>query len=94
MKILVGGLLESQQRHLKKACPENVELRFVGADRDPQVWRRMGKNCDICILITDFVNHKHGEAWAAAGCHVVRHTGGVSRLKELIAEIAQQNRAP
>lgn len=87
MKVLIGGLLPTQQRAIEAACPSGIELRFVATDKDPRVWGRAGKRCDYCILITDFVGHKHGEGLEAAGCNVVRHTGGVTRLKKLLLEL-------
>jgi len=92
MKVLIGGLLPTQQRIIKAACPAGIELRFVAADKDPRVWGRVGRHCDYCILITDFVGHKHSEGLEAAGCKVIRHTGGITRLKELLRELTE--RAP
>jgi len=92
MKVLIGGLLPTQQRIIKAACPAGIELRFVAADKDPRVWGRVGRHCDYCILITDFVGHKHSEGLEATGCKVIRHTGGITRLKELLRELPE--RAP
>lgn len=92
MKVFIGGLLPPQQRIVEAACPDGIELRFATSDKDPRVWGRAGKHCDYCILITDFVSHKHGEGLEAAGCKVIRHTGGITRLKELLRELTE--RAP
>lgn len=85
--MLIGGLLPTQQRIIEAACPAGIELRFVAADKDPRVWRRAGKHCDYCILITGFVSHKHGEGLEAAGCNVIHHAGGITRLKKLLLEL-------
>lgn len=87
MKVLIGGLLPTQQRIIEAACPAGIELRFVAADKDPRIWGRAGKHCDYCILIADFVNHKHGKKLEAAGCNVIRHAGGITRLKKLLLEL-------
>lgn len=85
--MLIGGLLPTQQRIIEAACPAGIELRFVAADKDPRIWGRAGKHCDYCILITDFVSHKHVFRLEAAGCNVIRHTGGITRLKELLLKL-------
>ena len=90
--MLIGGLLPTQQRIIEAACPAGIELRFVATDKDPRAWGRAGRHYDYCILITDFVSHKHGEGLEAAGCKVIRHTGGITRLKELLRELTE--RAP
>lgn len=87
MKVLIGGLLPAQQRIIEAACPADIELRFVASDNDPRAWGRAGRHCDYCILITDFVSHKHSEGLEAAGCNVIRHTGGIARLKKLLLEL-------
>lgn len=92
MKVFIGGLLPTQQRIVEAACPDGIELRFATSDKDPRNWARAGRHCDYCILITDFVSHKHGEGLEAAGCKVIRHTGGTTRLKELLRELTE--RAP
>jgi hypothetical protein len=89
MKILVGGLLEQQRRHLEAACPPNVTLRFVGSDKEPQTWAPAGRGCDVCIIVTNFCSHKHEETLRSAGCNVVRHSGGIKGLKALIAKLAE-----
>lgn len=45
MKVLIGGLLPTQQRIIEAACPAGIELRFVAADKDPRIWGRAGKHC-------------------------------------------------
>lgn len=85
--MLIGGLLPTQQRIVEAACPAGIELRFVAAGKDPRIWGRAGKHCDYCILITDFVSHKHGDGLGAAGCNVIRHAGGITRLKKLLLEL-------
>ena len=87
MKVLIGGLLPAQQRIIEAACPVGIELRFVASDSDPRAWGRAGRHCDYCILITGFVSHKHSKGLEAAGCNVIRHTGGIARLKELLLEL-------
>lgn len=92
MKILIGGLLPTQQRVIESACPAEVKLRFVTADKNPRSWALAGQHCDYCVLITGFVNHKHGERLKSTGCKVVYHTGGISKLKDLLQELI--GRAP
>lgn len=90
MKVFIGGLLPAQQHIVEQACPPGVELRFAISDRGSYSWGQAGRNCDYCILVTGFVNHKHAEGLKAAGCNVIRHSGGITKLKKLINELAKK----
>lgn len=90
MKIFIGGLLPAQQHIVERDCPPGVELRFATSDRNSYSWGQAGKRCDYCILVTGFINHKHTEGLEAAGCNVIRHSGGITKLKQLIRELAKK----
>lgn len=88
MKVLVGGLLQQQRRHLEDCCPSNVDLRFVGSDKEPTIWASAAKNCDVCVLVTSFCSHKHEHAVRSVTSNIVRHPGGMKGLKALIQSIS------
>jgi hypothetical protein len=92
VKIFVGGLLAGQQRLIEAACPPGVELRFANVDVDPRSWERTAKGCDYGILYTKFISHKHGQVVGPVVGTLVLHSGGLTRLKAIIQELAE--RAP
>lgn len=90
MKVLIGGLLHKQETVIKSKCPEGMDLRFITTDKGPAQWAESARHADVCILITGFISHKISESVQKTGVKVIRFTGGLTRLKELLNELSNR----
>lgn len=90
MRVLIGGLLQSQCRLIEQDCPEGIELRFATADKNTPAWVAAASGCDVCIVLPDFIDHAHVIALRKAGHKPRYHKGGLSgvraKLKALSAK--------
>lgn len=83
MRIFIGGVSNRGYELLRKAVPK-YDLVFGDNSKEPQRWRKASRHCDIAVLMTKFISHKHVEAIRREGLTIIYTNGGVNGL---IAEV-------
>lgn len=87
-RILVAGLLASQAGEVSKELADKVELKFWSTDESKEMLRILAKNCQVAVGVTNFISHSADSSLKSLAPKYVRYTGGVSKLKDKLREVA------
>lgn len=85
-KVLVAGLLPAQANEISSEFDKLVELRFWHTDESKDKLRTLAKNCNLAVGVTNFLSHPADASLQSLAPTYVRHTGGITRLKDTIRE--------
>ncbi len=82
VRVVVVGLLNNQQNHVKKALGGRLDLRFVSKDQKKPSFPEAEK----IVLCCDFIDHGWENAAFQKFPHdqVIRHKGGISGLINIL----------
>jgi len=86
-KILVVGLINSQIREIEKEFQDTLDIRFWRTDEHTNMLKSKAGQADYTILVADFVSHSHQEILNTLGVKFIRHSGGMTKLKDLLTGI-------
>lgn len=87
-KVLIVGLLPSQENKINGDYNDMLDLRFLkpgGRKSDRLV--SLAKTSDTVITLTKFVTHSDEDALKSAGVRITRVNGGLSMLRRVLDEI-------
>ena len=87
-RILIAGLLASQAGEVTKELADRVELKFWSTDESKEMLRILAKNCQVAVGVTNFISHSADSSLKSLAPKYVRYTGGVSKLKDKLREVA------
>lgn len=86
-KILVCGPLPKQQQELTHYFDGVAKLKFVASDDKAHLVSTRGRNCDMAVVWTNFVNHSTTDhTLKTFGKKVTLAKGGMQTLRETIEE--------
>lgn len=85
-KVVIAGLLHSQEQIIKSRHCEAFNLSFVTSDQysNGQMMKRM-ENCDRLVIMTDFVSHNSTQATLKDKVTLVK--GGMSSLHRALSDL-------
>lgn len=92
-KVLVAGLLPAQANDVCSDLSALVEFRFWGSDESRHKLKTLARHCEVAVGVTNFLSHSADASLKALAPHYVRHTGGITRLKETLREVLLLPRA-
>jgi hypothetical protein len=87
-KILVCGLLPDQQQMIRKEFSECFDVRFVGTNDNPSVWKSKATHVDQVFVMTSFISHSHTEALESCGIKSSMQmvSNGMSTLRDALTK--------
>jgi hypothetical protein len=85
-KVLVCGLLDDQQQMIRKEYSECLDIRFVGTNDNPSIWKSRATHVDRVFVMTSFVSHSHTEALKSCGIKdsIQMVSNGMSTLRDAL----------
>lgn len=86
-KILIAGLINPQIREIEREFHDTLDIRFWRTDENPNVLKSKAGQADKVILVTDFISHSHQGIIQNMNIKFIRHSGGMTKLKDLLTEI-------
>lgn len=87
-KVLVCGLLHDQEQMIRKEFSDCLDVRFVGSNDNPSVWKSRATHVDRIFVMTSFVSHTH--IYALESCGVKQNiqliSNGMSTLRDAMTK--------
>jgi len=86
--VLVAGLKDATASQIKAEFGSKLDLRFITPDKSKDQLRQMTEQAETTIAVTDFLSHSHTDIIKARSKHHVECSGGMTSLRQHLANIA------
>jgi hypothetical protein len=85
-KVLICGLLNDQQQMITKEFGDCLDVRFVGSNDNPSVWKSRATHVDRIFVMASFVSHTHTYALESCGVkdNIQLVSNGMSTLRDAL----------
>jgi len=85
-RVLVGGLLPDQANIIQKEFSDALDIRFLGANENVQLWKSNASHADAVFVFADKISHMLIRAVESVGATPIIVKGGMSSLREALTK--------